>query len=434
MLALPAPAGRVSLAGFGGAFVPTPISVQEARRSVLATVAPLPGERVPLLQAVGRVLASPLVADLDLAPFDNSAMDGFAVRCADLAPATPEAPVWLRVVDHVAAGAVARLPVGPGEAIRIMTGAPLPEGAEAVVMVEHVRVEGDGGIGATVGFPGPAVAGQNIRRRGEDVRRGEVALPAGAVLNPAAIGLAAACGWPEVPVHRRPRVAVLSTGDELVEPHERPGPGQIRNSNTWALAAQVLDAGGVPVVIGTVRDTAAATREALLRGAGTDFIVASGGVSVGDFDYVRPVLDELGHTLFHRVDMRPGNPQTFGLVRGVPFMGLPGNPTSAFLGFELFVRPALRRMAGHTALDRPRVRATLATEARKRATENHYFRAILSRGEAGWRVLPAGGQSSALLSPAARANALMVLPRGQDRYPAGTEVECIRLDLPEDDL
>ena len=413
-----------------------PISTEEARTIVLQAVSTLPAERVPLLEALGRVLAEDVTSDIDIAPFDNSAMDGFAVRAADLAGASTRSPVALRVVDHIAAGGVGTVPVTQGTASRIMTGAPIPEGADAVVMVEFTKVDsGDGSTGSVVSFEREPKVEDHIRRAGEDVRAGEVVVAAGEIVRPASIGLIAAAGNPTVSVRRRPRVAVLSTGDELVEVDEMPGPGQIRNSNTSSLAAQVIEAGGVPDIIGIVHDTEEATRTAFKRAAESDFAVTSGGVSVGDFDYVKPVLEELGSIVFSRVDMRPGSPQTFGSIAGTPFFGLPGNPSSTYVGFEMFVRPALRKMQGMRTLDRPTVTARLTEAVTKRQGRRYFLRARLSRGADGaWEVMLPGSQSSAVLSTAHKSNAFMVLPEGPSRFAAGDLVECIRLDVEEGTL
>lgn len=409
------------------------ISVEEARAHVLSRIKVLEPERVPLLDALGRVLAEDVVSDIDVAPFDNSAMDGYAVRAADVSGASQDAPVTLRVLEHVPAGVAPTRPIGPGEATRIMTGAPMPEGADAVVMVERTRPgEGGGGAGGTVEVLAPVRQGENVRRRAEEVRAGDAVLTAGEVVGPAAIGLAASVGHDTLLVFRRPRVAIISTGDELVDVTEVPGPGQIRNSNSYALAAQVLVAGGEPHVLGIARDTAEDTRALVGRAPEFDLMITTGGVSMGDFDVVKDVLAEVGELDFWKVSMRPGAPQTFGTVGGTPFFGLPGNPTSTMVGFELFVRPAMRKMAGLTALDRPRVVATLAHDVKKKPDRRYFLRARLAPlDDGGYSVAVSGNQSSALLSAMHRANCLISLPEGETFFPAGTEVMCIRLDLEE---
>ncbi len=426
------------------------MSVEQARELVFARVRRLDVERVPLLDALGRVLAEDARSDIDVAPFDNSAMDGYAVRAADLADAGPDRPITLAVVESIAAGDWPSRPVGVGEASRIMTGAPLPVGADSVVMVEFTRpLERDGGAGDRVAFEYAPREGDHIRRRGEEVLAGDVVLNAGEVVGSAAVGLLASTGHAEVDVIRRPRVAVLSTGSELVDVSEAPGPGRIRNSNSYSIAAQVAAAGGIPLRYPIVPDDIDATREAFAKAAAeSDFILTSGGVSVGDYDYVKPVLEEMGELAFCKVAMRPGNPQTLGSIARVPFFGLPGNPTSTYVGFEVFVRPALRLMQGYAAIDRPRVPAMLAHDVRKKQDRRYYLRARLSRvgdGETAigtaadtpdaravrYEVSLSGSQSSALLTAAHRGNCLMVLPEGEGAFAAGTVVECLRLDMEE---
>jgi len=412
------------------------MNVEEGRELLFAQLSRLPAEDVPLLDALGRVLAADAASDIDVAPFDNSAMDGFAVRAADLAGASPETAVPLDVIAHIGAGDdVAGIVVAAGQAARIMTGAAVPDGADSVVMVERTHVlSGDGGMGSSVGFEIEPTLGQHVRRRGEEVLAGEIVLPAGSVLGPAAIGLLAATGHAAVSVYRRPRVAVISTGSELVGVTETPGPGKIRDSNSYSIAAQVVAAGGVPVRFDVVPDDMDATRDAFSRAAEKcDFIVVSGGVSVGDFDYVKPVLEELGEMLFCKVKMRPGNPQTMGAIRGVPFFGLPGNPTSTYVGFEVFVRPALRTMQGFRAIDRPVTLARLAHDVKKKQDRRYYLRGRVERdsGDGEYLATLTGSQSSALLMAAHLGNCLVVLPEGIGAFPAGTQVGCMRLDMEE---
>lgn len=410
------------------------MSVEEARELVLGLVSRMPAEEVGLLESLGRVLAEDMRSDIDVAPFDNSAMDGFAVLREDLLAATPNAPVVLEVVAHIGAGDVAEIAVCPGQAIRIMTGAAMPEGADAVVKVEETSVmSGDGGVGSHIAFTRTPDEGEHIRLRGEEVRAGEVVLQEGEVIGPAAIGLLASTGHPTVPVYRRPRVAVIATGSELVEVSETPPPGKIRNSNSYSLAAQVISAGGVPIRYPIVSDDYEETREVFSRAATEcDFLITSGGVSVGDFDFVKPVLEELGEMLFCKVNMRPGNPQTLGKIGDVAFFGLPGNPTSTYVGFEIFVRPSLRKMQGYRDLDRPVTRAVLTHESKKRQSRRYYLRGKVGPSpDGGYEVDLTGNQSSALLTSAHRGNCLVVLPEGIAPIPAGTVVDCVRLDQEE---
>ena len=413
------------------------IPVEEAQSLVLARIARLEAETVDVLDALGCVLSCDVVSDIDVAPFDNSAMDGYAVRAADTEGASGEAPVVLRVLEHIAAGSVPLREIGPGQASRIMTGAPVPSGADAIVMVESTEgLENSGGAAGTVAIKAAASPDDHIRHAGEEMRAGDVALHAGEPVGAAAIGLLAALGRPTVEVYRRPRVAIVATGDELVDITQRPGPGQIRNANSYALSAQVLLAGGVPHVLGVARDTVAETRAILSRAPEFDLMVSTGGVSMGDFDVVKDVLAEIGDVDFWKVAMRPGAPQTYGTIGPTPFFGLPGNPTSTMVGFELFVRPSIRKMRGFTSLWRPRVMATLKSDVRKKSDRRYFLRGVLERASApdaavGYDVRLAGSQSSAMLTAMHRANCLISLPENESAIAAGTTVECIRLDQEE---
>ncbi|MCE5202770.1 MAG: molybdopterin molybdotransferase MoeA [Actinomycetia bacterium] len=405
------------------------ITVEEAQEIVLSRISTLEPERVDPLGALGRVLAHDVVSDIDVPPFDNSAMDGYAVRAADVAGASRETPVRLRVVEHVAAGAFPSVPVGAGEATRIMTGAPVPPGADAVVMVEDTAEEDDG---ATVVVYSPVARREHLRFHGEDVRKGEVVMAAGEVVDAAGVGLLAAVGCAEPLVYRRPRVAIVATGDELVDITEKPGPGKIRNSNSYTLAAQVSEAGGEPHVLDVARDTVEHTTAILSRAPEFDLMVTTGGVSMGDYDVVKTVLESIGQMDFWRVAMRPGAPQAHGTIGGTPFFGLPGNPTSTMVGFELFVRPVIRKMTGHTFLARPRHDVVLAHDVKKDPGRRYYLRARCDRQQDGTYVAAlSGAQSSAMLTSMHRANCLLVLPEHESFFPAGSVVDCIRLDMEE---
>jgi molybdopterin molybdotransferase len=413
------------------------LSVEDARDLVMRRISRLEPEEVDVLDSLGCVLAVDIVSDIDVAPFDNSAMDGYAVRAADTQRASDDAPVVLAVVDHIAAGSMPQAVVGRGQASRIMTGAPVPAGADAIVMVEHTDgLEAAGGTGGTVAIKRSATAGDHIRLAGEDVKAGETVLHAGEVVNPASVGLMAALGAARVSVYRRPRVAIVSTGDELVGISEKPGPGKIRNSNSYSLAAQVLAAGGIPCMLGIARDNAADTRALLSRAGEFDLMITTGGVSMGDFDVVKDVLAEIGELDFWKVAMRPGAPQTYGTVAGTPFFGLPGNPTSTMVGFELFVRPAIRTMRGFATLDRPRVPAVLAEDVRKKSDRRYFLRGVLERVDVSdqgiaYSVRLSGRQSSAMLTAMHHADCLISLPENESAFAAGSVVECIRLDQEE---
>ena len=399
------------------------LPVDEATARILSRLRPLPPERVSLLEARGRVLAEAVLATRRLPAWDNSAMDGYAVRAADLA--TPG--VTLPVVGEVAAGAAGDVPLAPGTTVRIFTGAPVPPGADAVVMQEDTSREGGG-----VTFKTAPRVGENVRRAGSDVEPGTVVLPAGRALTPGDLALLAALGRLSANVHRRPEVAILSSGSELVDVDgDPPGPGQIVNSNAWALAAAVLDAGGVPRVLPILRDDREATIAALADAAATaDVLLTSGGVSVGDHDHVGPALSALsGDALaFWKVAIRPGKPLIFGLIQRCAAFGLPGNPISALVTFEVFVRPALRRLLGHTDPLRRPVPAVTRTPLGATGTRREYLRAAVEVGPDGrLTVDPGRTQGSGNLSSLVGADALVVRREGSPAIEAGAAVEVLLL-------
>ncbi len=411
------------------------ISLEEARALVCGAVAPTDVEEVGLLDAVGRVAASDLTSDIDVSPFAHSAMDGFALRTADIGTATEEAPVVLRVIAEIGAGDVFAGVIGAGECVRIMTGACLPDDADAVVKYEIVAVvEGDGRTGSTVSFAAPTKVGSNIRPAGEEARAGEVVVAAGEVISAAGVGFLAGCGVLEVPVRRRPRVAVIATGSELVPPTEVPGPGKIRNSNSYAMAACASRAGAVPHILPIVEDTYEALRAAVDAASREyDFVVTTGGAANGDYDFIKLVVADLGELKMATVNMRPGKAQTFGLVNGTPVFGLPGNPAAAYVGFEMLIRPALRNMQGYGFLDHPVVRARLTQNEKNRDPRRIFLRGTLTRAADGvFEVTPARNQSSGLFGPIQKTNCMAVLPDGTEPQPAGTMVDCILLDVPEE--
>jgi len=400
------------------------IPVDEALTRILERFRPLEPEERDLIDALGQVLADDVRAPNDVPPFTNSAMDGFAVRSGDVAEASAARPVRLPVAGDVPAGAAAD-PLARGSAARIMTGAPLPDGADAVVRFEDT----DGGADV-VAIHRAVTSQENVRLAGEDVRAGEVVLAAGTVIRPAEVGVLATAGRRQVRVVRRPRVAVLSTGDEVVEIEEGPGPGKIRDANRYSISAAVRAAGGVPVPLGIVRDTADQLRSALRRAAQEDVIVTSGGVSVGDYDFVKVVMRELGQMNFWSVSMRPGKPLAFGEVLGTPIFGLPGNPVSALLTFELFARPAILKMQGRSRLHRPRATARLVEDVPKPSHLRFFGRAIYD--PATGTVRTTGPQGSGILRSMALANCLLDLPIGPDRVEAGSEVTILLTDQAED--
>jgi len=392
---------------------------------VVESVAPLDAERGFVRDSIGRVLAQDIISPVDLPPWNNASMDGYAVRADDVRGASSAAPRLLRVIATIAAGDVATHRIGRGEAARIMTGAPVPSDTDSVVRVEDtdagerdVRIHSD------------RDAGRNVRPRGEDVSAGAVALRSGVVLNAGAVGLLASVGCSVVSVHRRPRVAVLASGDELVpvEEFDRVRAGdRIVSSNSYSIEAAIVEAGGVAVTLGTIRDDPDALRDAL-SGLDCDLLVTTGGVSVGAFDYTRQVLKELGMELkFWRVRIRPGGPVGFGVLRGTPWLGLPGNPVSTLVTFELFARPAIRRMLG---VPRPfrrltNVRAGEAIEISAPLT--HFLRARLQTTDDGMVARLTGAQGSGLLSSMAHADALLVIAPERAHIEAGETVPALVL-------
>ncbi|HEY9854210.1 MAG TPA: gephyrin-like molybdotransferase Glp [Stenomitos sp.] len=405
------------------------IPVEQALQTILTTVSTLPPEPVDLYQALGRVLAEPVTAHEHLPPFDNSAMDGFAVRVADVQAATADQPVELPIASEVAAGERADVALASGQAIRIMTGAPTPPGAEAVIRVEDTEVVGD-----RVRLKVSAPLGDNIRRAGEDVAAGTEVLAAGMVLTPARLQMAAAVGRPVLSAIRPVRVGILATGDELVDLADPLLPGQIRNSNAYGLYAQVLAAGAIPVPLGVAKDTRADTEAKLRAGlAAADVVVSSGGVSMGEYDFVSEVLAELGTVHFTAIAQQPGKPLTYATVAGKPFFGLPGNPVSTMVSFELYVRPALRKMMGHAALFRPEVEAELAGPLKSPAGKRSFLRAVVTRSGDRWIAALTGPQGSGMIHSMVNANALLVIPEQTRRMEAGERVKALLIEQPEED-
>jgi molybdenum cofactor synthesis domain-containing protein len=398
------------------------IPVESALACVLAETPVLPAEDVLLAECAGRVLAEDVFSDLDLPPFDRAAMDGFALRAGD----TAAAPVLLRVVGEVRAGQVLARDVGPGEAVRIMTGAPVPGGADAVQQVEKTRAP----AAHQVEVLAPVAPGANVATRGCEVRSGQRVLAAGAAVDPAVLAVLATAGRTSVRVGRRPRVALVVTGDELVEPGARPVGGQVRNSNGWAIAAQATAAGAVVRDLGMVGDDLARLAETLRRGLEeAEVLVCSGGVSEGAYDLVEPALDRLGvQRLFTKVAIKPGAPLVFGRRGDRLVFGLPGNPVSAQVTFDLFVRAALRRMQGALDVERPRVEVVLTGPVRNRSGRKAFSPAVV-RFEGG-RLLaePVRSAGSADVVAHARADVLVVLEADQPE--AGTGERVLALVLP----
>jgi molybdopterin molybdotransferase len=406
-----------------------PLSAAEAARRILAEVRRQPALRVPLDDALDAVLAEDVVSPLDIPAWTNSAMDGYAARGADVRGAGETSPVRLRVVEQIPAGHFPTRAIGPGECARIFTGAPLPDGADSVIRQEDT----DGGTD-TVTVVKDRDIGVNIRRAGEDIRRGTTALTEGTELGPAGLGVLASLAVAHPLVYRKPRVAILGSGDEIVDvdqPEAILSGRKIASSNTHTLTALVRRAGGEPVDLGIARDTPASLREHLGRALDCDLLVTSAGISVGEHDYVRAVLTELGaEQRFWKLRMRPGAPVGFGVLRGVPWIGLPGNPVSAMVTFELFVRPAIRKMSGHRLVFRRSVPVRAAEPISLKPRLQHFLRAIVADGPNGPEARLTGPQGSGILTSMARANALLVVPEGQFETLAGTSVRAILLDEP----
>ena len=403
------------------------ISVEDHLARCVRAVRPLDPIELELLDAQDCVLAEDVVSPLDLPGFDNSAMDGYAVVTADVASASEEQPVRLPVVADLPAGSTRELRLSAGEAARIMTGAPLPQGAEAVVPVEA----SDGGLD-TVALRASVADGQHVRRAGSDVHQGDTVLTAGTLLGPAQLGLLAAVGRDRVVVHAPPRVVILSTGSELVDPGTLPGYGQVVDSNGVMLAAAAVDAGARQRRVGVVRDEPEAFLKALESElSGADLVITSGGVSAGAYDTVKEVLSGLGTVWFGKVAMQPGMPQGFGTVGPdqTPIFTLPGNPVSAFVSFEMFVRPVIRRLAGHQGLFRRSETAVALDSWSAPPGKLQLARGELGRTEDGRRVVRlTGQQGSHVLGGLARAGALVVVPEQVTRVEAGDEVRCLVLD------
>lgn len=405
------------------------LSVESALKIILDEIGVMGLEKVGILSSLGRVLGEDLPSPRDNPAWDNSAMDGYAVMAIDTRGAGKDNPVTLQVVEDLPAGHVAKRAVEEGEAIRIMTGAPIPEGADAVVMVEETEKTVVSGQLSGVRIFKEVKVGDNIRRKGEDFKRGDVVLKKGTVIRPAEVCMLSAIGRSFVNVYQRPRVAILSTGDELVEIDETPREGQIFNTNSYTLFAQVKECGAEPVQIGIARDNREDLREKLVFATISDCIISSGGVSVGEFDYVKDVLKDMGTEMrFWKVAIKPGKPLAFGVIGGRPAFGLPGNPISSMVAFEEFVRPALLKMMGRRAIFRRVIDAILTDGVRKKPGRRQFLRASLDIKGGDYYVTPLEGQGSAVLSSMVKANSLIILPEDETTFPKDARVKVQPLD------
>jgi molybdopterin molybdotransferase len=394
------------------------ITIAQAQECILAVIEALPAEDVPLLDGLGRILVADLVTPFDIPMTDNSAMDGYAFAFAALQGDR------LAVHGFLPAGGDNPGPVPAGKAIRIMTGAALPSGCDTVVPVEETEPLTDGAIRLT----GTVRQGSHVRLHGEDATAGEVVVAAGSLVRPQEIGMAASLGLSLLKVRRKAQVAVLATGDELLDAGATPVPGKIVNSNSYSLAAQITDAGGEAILLGIARDDLEATKAMIAAGNSADFLVITGGVSVGDRDYVKEAIVDLGgEILFWKVDMKPGKPVVYAILNGKPVFALPGNPVAAMVGFEMFVRPALLKKMGHYRLFRPVLRAALTSAVQNKGERPHLMRGHVAPSEAGLRVSAFGNQSSANLRSLTASNALLKLPP-ETKLLAGDVVEVILLD------
>jgi molybdopterin molybdotransferase len=399
------------------------LTVEQAQEIILNSIAVLPAQDTPLLEALGRTLAEAVTAPISLPPFDNSAMDGYAVIAADTEGATPENMRRLRLLEKdVPAGTAPTEVVRRGTAARIMTGAPAPAGADAVVMVEHTQLSPEGFVEIFV----PVKAGDNLRPKGEDIQAGQPALAAGEILGPGELGLLASLGYANISAIRQPRVAIVTTGSELVEPGQALKAGAIYNSNKITLAGRVLRAGAALAAMLHVEDHEQAVEDALSKCATADLILTTGGVSVGEYDFVKNALERLGEIKFWRVMLKPGKPVAFGTVLGRPLFGLPGNPVSALVTFELLVAPALRKMMGRKECLPPTIEATLLSDVSHKPPRRELRQAFTSYDAArGYVVRPAEKRGSAMLTSMVGVNSLLVIPEESKGLRAGDKATVI---------
>jgi molybdopterin molybdotransferase len=414
------------------------ISVEEAQEKLLSHVTVLKKEEVPILDCLGQVLAEELRSAINVPPLDNSAMDGYALRAKDTAGAQRGSARLLRVIDTVAAGSISNKEVVPGTAIRIMTGAPIPKGADSVVRFEDTdeAVRQRGRPLSEIGICVEAKEGQNIRRAGEDIAEGQVVLPAGAIIRPAEVGILASLGRSTISVIARPVIAIVATGNELVEVGQPLPLGKIYNSNSYSVAALVRRYGGVPRVLGIALDSKESLVAAIRGGLEADMLITSGGVSVGDYDIVKEVLAQEGEIGFWSVRMKPGKPLAFGQIRGVdksvPHLGLPGNPVSSMVTFEMFARPAMLKMMGKRNLTKPTIEAVLEDRILNSDGRRVFTRAIVEKRGGRYFARLTGPQGSGVLTSMSLANGLVIVPEDVTEARPGATVQVMMLDWDED--
>jgi molybdopterin molybdotransferase len=400
------------------------ISVEEALEKILSHIRPLGTEKISLLDALGRVIAEDIYAKRDIPPLDNSAMDGYAVRSMDVTQATRDHPIRLEVVEDLPAGFVSKKVLQKGQAIRIMTGAPIPKGSDAVIPVEETAKEGNEAAIFKATAPGDC-----IRKAGEDVKKGDRVIFAGDVIRPSEIGMLASLSRSSIHVYQRPLVAILCTGEELVDVDEELSDAHIVSSNSYTLAAQVKDCGANPIQLGIAKDRKEEITSKLRQGLRADVLISSAGVSVGDYDLVKDVLKDLGmQMVFWKVAMKPGRPLAFGTIGTQPVFGLPGNPVSSMVSFEQFVRPSLLKMMGHRQLFRPIIEGTVREDIHKEKGQRHFIRAFVSFESDRYFVSTTGDQGSGILWSMVKANGLIIIPEDREMIKAGEKVQVQLLD------